>query len=39
MSDPASLQPVYDRFMEGFGNADLIAAKQFLDDLGVTGYR
>jgi predicted ATPase len=28
------LQPVYDRFTEGFGTADLIAAKQLLDDLG-----
>jgi len=30
----ACLQPVYDRFMEGFGTVDLIAAKQLLDDLG-----
>ena len=28
----ACLQPVYDRFTEGFGTADLIAAKQLLDD-------
>jgi predicted ATPase len=26
----ACLQPVYDRFTEGFGTADLIAAKQLL---------
>jgi tetratricopeptide (TPR) repeat protein len=30
----ACLQPIYDRFTEGFGTADLIAAKQLLDDLG-----
>ena len=30
----ACLGPVYDRFTEGFGAADLIAAKQLLDDLG-----
>jgi hypothetical protein len=30
----AVLQPVYDRFTEGFGTADLIAAKQLLDALG-----
>jgi predicted ATPase len=35
----ACLQPIYDRFSEGFGTADLIAAKQLLDDLGVDGYR
>jgi predicted ATPase/DNA-binding winged helix-turn-helix (wHTH) protein len=35
----ACLQPVYDRFTEGFGTADLIAAKQLLDDLGVAGHR
>ena len=35
----ACLQPVYDRFTEGFGTADLIAAKQLLDDLGVAVYR
>jgi predicted ATPase/DNA-binding winged helix-turn-helix (wHTH) protein len=28
------LRPIYDRFTEGFGTADLIAAKQLLDDLG-----
>jgi predicted ATPase len=27
------LQPIYDRFTEGFGTADLIAAKQLLDEL------
>jgi hypothetical protein len=27
------LQAVYDRFTEGFGTADLVAAKQLLDDL------
>jgi predicted ATPase len=27
------LQPVYDRFTEGFDSADLIAAKQLLDEL------
>jgi predicted ATPase len=30
----ACLQPIYDRFTEGFSTADLIAAKQLLDDLG-----
>ena len=30
----ACLRPIYDRFTEGFGTADLIAAKQLLDDLG-----
>jgi predicted ATPase/DNA-binding winged helix-turn-helix (wHTH) protein len=35
----ACLQPIYDRFTEGFGTVDLIAAKQLLDDLGVAGYR
>jgi predicted ATPase len=34
----ACLQPVYDRFTEGFGTADLIAAKQLLDDLGAAGH-
>ena len=29
----ASLQPIYDRFTEGFGTADLITAKQPLDEL------
>jgi predicted ATPase len=27
----ACLQPIYDRFTEGFGTADLIAAKQLLE--------
>ena len=35
----ACLQPVYDRFMEGFGTADLIAAKQLLDELSDAGRR
>jgi hypothetical protein len=30
----ACLRPIYDRFTEGFGSADLIAAKQLLDELG-----
>jgi predicted ATPase/DNA-binding winged helix-turn-helix (wHTH) protein len=30
----ACLQPVYDRFTEGFGTADFIAATQLLDELG-----
>ncbi len=30
----AYLRPVYNRFTEGFGTADLIAAKQILDELG-----
>jgi hypothetical protein len=34
----ACLRPIYDRFTEGFGTADLIAAKQLLDDLGVAGH-
>jgi predicted ATPase len=34
----ACLQPIYDRFTEGFGTADLIAAKELLDDLGVAGH-
>ena len=33
----ACLQPIYDRFTEGFGTADLVAAKQLLDDLGAAG--
>jgi predicted ATPase/DNA-binding winged helix-turn-helix (wHTH) protein len=33
------LQPVYDRFTEGFSTADLTAAKQLLDDLGAPGHR
>jgi predicted ATPase/DNA-binding winged helix-turn-helix (wHTH) protein len=35
----ACLQPIYDRFTEGFITADLIAAKQLLDDLGVAEQR
>jgi len=31
------LQPVYDRFTEGFDTADLIAAKQLLDELSDAG--
>jgi predicted ATPase len=30
----ACLQPIYDHFTEGFGTADLIAAKQLLGELG-----
>ncbi len=33
------LRPIYKRFTEGFGTADLIAAKQLLDDLHGTGHR
>ena len=33
----ALLQPVYDRFTEGFGATDLIAAKQLLDALDSAG--
>ena len=33
----ARLWPIYGRFTEGFGTADLIAAKQLLDDLSVAG--
>jgi len=33
----ACLQPVYDRFTEGFGTGDLIAAKQLLDELSKAG--
>ena len=35
----ACLQPVYDRFSEGFGTADLVAAKRLLDVLGGAGRR
>jgi predicted ATPase len=35
----ALLQPVYDRFTEGFDTADLIAAKCLLDELGNGGRR
>ena len=31
----ATLQPVYNRFTEGFGTADLVTAKQLLDELGT----
>jgi|HubBroStandDraft_1064217.scaffolds.fasta_scaffold17847_2 predicted ATPase/DNA-binding winged helix-turn-helix (wHTH) protein len=34
----ACLRPIYDRFTEGFGTADLIAAKRLLDDLGAAGH-
>jgi predicted ATPase len=33
------LRPVYDRFTEGFGTADLIKAKQLLGELGDAGGR
>jgi predicted ATPase/DNA-binding winged helix-turn-helix (wHTH) protein len=33
------IQPVYERFTEGFGTADLIAAKQLLDGLHVTSHQ
>jgi predicted ATPase len=33
----ASLEPVYDRFTEGFGTADLIAAKRLLQELHGAG--
>jgi hypothetical protein len=32
------LQPIYDRFVEGFGTLDLIAAKQLLDELGTPDH-
>jgi predicted ATPase len=35
----ACLQPIYDRFTEGFGTADLMAAKRLLDELGDAGRR
>jgi predicted ATPase len=35
----ACLRPVYDRFTEGFGTVDLIAAKQLLDGLSDAGRR
>jgi predicted ATPase/DNA-binding winged helix-turn-helix (wHTH) protein len=35
----ACLQPIYNRFTEGFSTADLIAAKQLLDDLRVARDR
>jgi predicted ATPase len=34
----ASLQPIYDRFTEGFGTADLVSARQLLDDLTFAGH-
>jgi predicted ATPase/DNA-binding winged helix-turn-helix (wHTH) protein len=39
-SDDAAgvLRPIYDRFTEGFGTADVIAAKQLLAELGVTEH-
>jgi len=33
----ALLQPVYDRFTEGFGTADVKEAKALLRDLGQSG--
>jgi predicted ATPase/DNA-binding winged helix-turn-helix (wHTH) protein len=33
----AVLQPVYERFTEGFDTADLVAAKQLMDDLASAG--
>jgi tetratricopeptide (TPR) repeat protein len=35
----ACLEPVYRRFTEGFGTADLITAKQLLDELSDAGRR
>ncbi len=35
----ACLQVIYDRFTEGFRTADLIAAKQLLDELDEAGHR
>jgi predicted ATPase len=35
----ACVQPIYDRFTEGFDTADLIAAKQLLDELDDAGRR
>ena len=35
----AGLQRIYDRFTEGFGTADLIEAKQLLDQPGDAGCR
>jgi hypothetical protein len=34
----AVLQPVFNRFTEGFGTADLVAAKQLLDQLGTPDH-
>jgi hypothetical protein len=33
----ACLKPIYDRFTEGFGIADLIAARRLLDGLSKVG--
>ena len=33
------LASIYDRFTESFGTADLITAKQLLDELGDAGRR
>jgi predicted ATPase len=35
----ACLQPIYDRFTEGFDTPDLIAAKQLMDALSDAGRR
>jgi hypothetical protein len=35
----ACLQPIYNRFTEGFRTADLTAAKRLLDDLGAAAHR
>jgi predicted ATPase/DNA-binding winged helix-turn-helix (wHTH) protein len=35
----ACLGPVHDRFTEGFATADLVTAKQLLDELGQAGHR
>src|SRR6476620_9897963 len=34
----AVLQPIYYRFTEGFGTADLVAAKQLLNELGTPDH-
>jgi hypothetical protein len=34
----AVLRPVHNRFTEGFGTADLVAAKQLLDELGTPDH-
>lgn len=34
----ACLRPIYDRFTEGFGTTDLMAAKQLLDKLGIPDH-
>jgi predicted ATPase/DNA-binding winged helix-turn-helix (wHTH) protein len=34
----ACLQPIYDRFTEGFGTADLVTAKQLLGELGTPDH-